>query len=91
MERVYTFSSPLLPSGKEGGFLPVPPDIARDLGKGPVTALIEGRRLPGSLQREPQGNCRLVVRKRAWEKLGKKPGEPLTVTLWTEAPGNLRF
>ena len=49
MERVYTFSSPLLPAGKEGGVLPIPPEIARNLGTGPVTVLVEGRPLAGAL------------------------------------------
>ena len=88
MERVYTFSSPLLPAGKEGGVLPIPPEIARNLGTGPVTVLGEGRPLAGGLHREPQGGCRLVLRRRMREKLGKQTGDHLTVTLWTGGPGN---
>lgn len=45
MERIYTFSSPLLPAGREGGILPIPPEIAQQLGTGPVTVLVEGRPL----------------------------------------------
>lgn len=86
MERIYTFSSPLLPAGREGGILPIPPEIAQQLGTGPVTVLVEGRPLAGGLHREPQGACRLVLRRRMREKLGKQTGDRLTVTLWAGAP-----
>lgn len=80
------FPPPSFPQEGKGGFCPSPRRLPNSLEQAPLPCWWRGRPLAGGLHREPQGACRLVLRRRMREKLGKQTGDRLTVTLWAGAP-----
>ena len=84
MGKVYEFEAVIRKvEDIDGAYIEIPFDVKQELGKGrvPVIATFDGERYKGSVVRMGTP-CHIIgVRKDIRKKIGKQPGDTITVTL----------
>ncbi|OWY19856.1 DUF1905 domain-containing protein [Sphingobacteriales bacterium UPWRP_1] len=84
MSNVKTFTAQLLPVGNmDAAYINIPFDVKAEFGRANarVKATFDGEPYRGSVMSEGNGTYSLLVLKEIRQKIGKKTGETVTVTL----------
>lgn len=88
-KRIYVFEAVIRAvPGIDGAYIEFPYDVKAAFGKGrvPVSATFDGEPYDGSLVRMGTRGHILGLRKDIRAKIGKQPGDAVTVRLWERAP-----
>lgn len=83
MPPPWTFTAPIEAAGRGGAYVTVPLDVEAAFGstRPPVRATFDGVAYRGRLVRMGGPDHLLIVRKDIRERIGKGPGDPMTVTV----------
>ena len=86
MSDRHTFTATIQESGGGGAYVTVPFDVERAFGRKrvPVQATFDGEPYRGTLVRMGGPDHILIVLKEIRERIGKRPGDAVEVTLWED-------